>query len=361
MDTNHKKIIVLGAGASMGSKRYPVMSSFHEARTCMPSAENFFYDISKVNKSDNCPAQSINILAFMYEGLNQLITRLWSINKEGFDPEEWKEVNIEEVMTFFEVSSKMLPSGCDEQIMFEKAHEYLLDFLFPTVPMICDGQHCEYLMDVFHHMNKEDTIISYNWDTIADFSLEFVNAPQFNNYVNYLKRGDGKQENIHTEGLLLKLHGSFNWMICHQSDCIYNGKIIPPVNSNNNLLKLQDTFKCQHCGSDNLEKFIVPPVSNKMIHENSFLRNQWILAREKLLSVDELIFIGYSFPPTDYYSEWLFRQLRMIDDCNDISIKVVNPDYGKRNSNVTKKYNKLFKGFNIEGFSTLKDYVNKQQ
>lgn len=93
-----------------------------------------------------------------------------------------------------------------------------------------------------------------------------------------------------------------------------------------------------------------------MIHENSFLKNQWLIAREKLLDVNELIFIGYSFPPTDYYTEWLFRQLNFIEKRNDIKITVVNPEYGKRGSLVTKRYKTIFRGYDIIGFKSLKDY-----
>ena len=95
-----------------------------------------------------------------------------------------------------------------------------------------------------------------------------------------------------------------------------------------------------------------------MIHKNSFLKNQWLIAREKLLDVSELIFIGYSFPPTDYYSEWLFRQINFIEKRPELKITVVNPEYGKRGSVVTKRYQSIFNGYEIEKFKTLKDYVN---
>jgi hypothetical protein len=93
-----------------------------------------------------------------------------------------------------------------------------------------------------------------------------------------------------------------------------------------------------------------------MIHKNSFLKNQWLIAREKLLDINELVFIGYSFPPADYYSEWLFRQLNFIEKRQNILITVVNPEYGRRGSSVTKRYKTIFKDYKIESYKTLKEY-----
>ena len=93
-----------------------------------------------------------------------------------------------------------------------------------------------------------------------------------------------------------------------------------------------------------------------MIHTNTFLKKQWLIAADKLLDVNHLVFIGYSFPPTDFYSEWLFRQINFIEERPDIKITVVNPEYGKKYSSVTKRFNSIFKGYDIESFKTLKDY-----
>lgn len=351
-----RKIVVLGAGASIGSKRYPIKSSYDQVRTTMPSAEKFFYDLFKTNKIDNRPASSINLLGLTFEGVNDLITRSWNINNKGFDPTEWKGVNIEDVMTFFEVGSKMHPSGSNEQKMFTKAQEYLLSFMYPLMPMMCEEQHCEYLLHVFFGLGNKDTVISYNWDTIADFTLAASRSAQLKNYARLLRTESINPKDFREEGLLLKLHGSFNWMVCQNRQCNNYNKIKPPFQKNSyKLLTMRETWTCS-CGSSSLKPLIVPPVSNKMIHRNSFLKNQWLIAREKLLDVSELVFIGYSFPPTDYYTDWLFRQINLIEQRPKLKITVVNPEYGKRNSLVTKRYNSIFKDHDIESYKTLKEY-----
>ncbi len=325
----------------------------------MPSADNFFYDLFKTNKTDNRSSGFLNFLGLTYESLNDLIIRAWSINENGFNPNEWIGVNIEEVMTFFEAGSNMSPSGSNEQKMYKKAQEYILDFLYPFMPMISDEQHCEYLMKVFLDLERADSIFSYNWDTIADYTLEKIKSSQLRNYSKLLKNDNIDPKAYRNQGLLLKLHGSFNWMVCQNTKCECYNKIRDPFRKNTyKLLKIHELWKCTNCGGLKLKPQIIPPVSNKMIHQNSFLKNQWLIAREKLLDVTELVFIGYSFPQTDYYSEWLFRQLNFIEEGADIKITVVNPEFGKRGSPITKRYKTIFKGRKIESFKTLKDYAS---
>lgn len=357
MENRKRKLVILGAGASIGSKRYPINSSFSQIRTTMPSADNFFYDLFKMNKTEKHQLGALNFLGLTFEGLNDLITKSWNINDDGFDHAEWKGVNIEEVMTFFEVGSKMHPKGSAEQRAFAEAQECLLSFIYPLMPMTCEGQHCEYLLNIFYRLGKGDTVISYNWDTIAEHTLARAGCIQLKNYAKLLRADSIDPTDWRNRGLLLKLHGSFNWMVCQNKNCAHWNRIAPPFKKNRyELLNLRETWTCPRCGSQKLKPQIVPPVSNKMIHKNSFLKNQWLIAREKLLDVDELVFIGYSFPPTDHYTEWLFRQLNLIEDRRKIKIVVVNPEYGKSGSIITKRYKTIFRGYEIESHKSLKEF-----
>ncbi len=352
-----RKIIVLGAGASIGAKRYPIDSSLSEMMNQMPSAENFFYDLFKTNKTDSRPAGFLNTLGLTFSNLNDLITRAWGINLEHFDPEEWKGVNIEEVMTFLEVGSRMYPVNSDYQKVFKIAQEQLLAYMHPLIPMRCEGQHCEYLANIFFSLKESDTVISYNWDTISDFTLAHLKAPQLKNYARLLRDKDIKTEKYKDLGLLLKLHGSFNWYCCEGKKCEFSKQPRPPFQKNRSiLLNSRQLWKCPSCGNDRPKPLIVPPVSNKLINKNAFIKKLWLIAREQLTNVTDITFIGYSFPPTDFYTEWLFRQLNFIVDRPEIKITIVNPEYRKRGSAVTKRYNNLFRDYEIESYKTLKQY-----
>lgn len=254
------KIIIIGAGASIGSKRFPIKSSLDQLRDRMPSAENFFYDLFKTNKTDNRSASSINFLGLTFENLNKLITRAWNINNNGYNHEEWKGVNIEEVMTFLEIGEKMHPRNSNEQKVFKKAQEYLLHFIYPLMPLISNEQHCEYLLQVFFKLDKTDSVFSYNWDTIAEFTLAQSESIQLKNYAKLLRDKTVEPSKYRHQGLLLKLHGSFNWMVCENNKCNDFNIIKPPFKKNSfKLLELRETWKCSSCGGIKLKPQIAPP------------------------------------------------------------------------------------------------------
>lgn len=51
-------------------------------------------------------------------------------------------------------------------------------------------------------------------------------------------------------------------------------------------------------------------------------RNIWSNALHALYNAQRIVVIGYSFPSTDFYTEWLLRSAR-IDE--DTTVRIVNP------------------------------------
>jgi len=96
-----------------------------------------------------------------------------------------------------------------------------------------------------------------------------------------------------------------------------------------------------------------------MIHRDTVLHKLWILAREQLPNWRRIIIIGYSFPVTDFYSEWLFRQIQFMEGGRP-EIIVVNPADTKKSSSVAERYEKIFKGCKIRKFSSLEQFRRKR-
>lgn len=71
--------------------------------------------------------------------------------------------------------------------------------------------------------------------------------------------------------------------------------------------------------------------------------------------ISTAIFIGYSFPNTDFYAEWLFRQFQFVERPNP-RIVVVNPEMNDESSRTWQKYHSVFQGYEITAFETLKDF-----
>lgn len=360
---SNNTMIVLGNGATIGSKRYPIENSWKESMSKMPSAKSFFYDLFHQKKTDVHSERFINSLGMTYEGTNEFLVYAWGLknNIESFEPKEWENINIEEVFTFLDVGEKMLRKRDRYGLFFSKAKKSLIDFITIMLTIRCEGQHCEYLINLFSKLKPRDSIISFNWDTIADTTLAMLKTSQFNNYLKIMNDEDIEIERYKQRGLFLKLHGSFNWIVCQNNHCKrYRRPTLALLTRDKKFPRyVSENFRmCPFCKRDKTDVGIIPPISNKLIYKNSFLHKLWLLAREKLAYTKRIVFIGYSFPQTDFYTEWLFRQINFYEDSN-FEIDVVNPEMFKKGSLVSKRYKSIFRNFKMTSYRDLAEYVGK--
>ena len=352
----NSNLLVLGAGASIGAAKYPIESSLRQAMAKMPSGPNFFHDLFFQGRMDTHDERYVNSLGLMYEGLNDLIVRAWALdkNRQMFDPKEWKQLNIEEVFTFLDIGEKMYPQGSQYRKGFQNCRKCLTQFITTSLAIKSEGYHCEHLMNILFELKPTDNIISFNWDTIAGFTLQRAGQPIYQSYLDLMKSEPLRVADFKNRGVLLKLHGSLNWIVCPNKDCSLHGKIRLAV-KDKKLLGFSGSHNCPKCGNEHGEPFIIPPTSNKLIKQGSFLHKLWLIARNKLADTKRIIFIGYSFPTTDFYSEWLFRQIYFLQEYRP-EIVVVNPEMKKRGSLLAKRYRSLFKGCKIDVYGTLEEF-----
>lgn len=114
--------------------------------------------------------------------------------------------------------------------------------------------------------------------------------------------------------LLLKLHGSLNWRVrrgasrpYRLADFVHLEPWLP-----------QEDERIASIGQDILaavpdhiepRPFIVAPILAKTeISDEPVLQHVWTLARQKVRAADRVIFVGYSFPPTDLAARFLFSE-----------------------------------------------------
>lgn len=354
--TNNRTLLVLGAGASIGAAKYPIESSMRESMAKMPSGENFFHDLFFQGKADTHGKRYVNALGLTSPGLNDIIVRAWALknNLNQFDPDEWRKLNIEQVFTFFDIGERMYPQGTHYHRGFGACKRELKAFITFYLSFKSDGFHCEHLMDILFALQPTDSIVSFNWDTIVDFTLQRTGLPPYAGYLDLMTTEALRVSDFVHRGVLLKLHGSLNWMVCPNPHCTLHGKIRLAVR-NKKLTRFSEMHKCPACGNDRAEPFIVPPTSQKLIRPGTILHKLWLIAREQLQYCRRIVFIGYSFPPTDFYSEWLFRQIYFLEDRRP-EIVVVNPEIMKTRSAVAARYQNIFRGCTIHRFPTLASF-----
>ena len=178
----------------------------------------------------------------------------------------------------------------------------------------------------------QSAIITLNYDLAADFALHWHN-------IAYSYGLDDRPIGP-SEISLLKLHGSLNWGNCPKCSNVvipyllrtyfqkYDFRSSPfddgPVDVSFNLGDhLQDLTHDECATNLSNEPVVVPPTWNKS--DNRLLGNVWRHAANELSQARYLVLVGYSFPPTDLYFQYLLG-LGLAADTRIRRIVVINPD-----------------------------------
>ena len=306
------KIFVIGAGASKGHTNgdFPIINEFF-----------------KIANKIKILSDSGNKIKPKYEDLEKYV-------RENFNLDILKKnINIEEVMTNLEIDIEK--SDSYELIILRNK---IINIIRSTLSKLSEKAfHEDSEYNLFYKMlNNNDTILTYNWDLLLDnvlgreiivpdyskmFELEKKDNQQ---YLEMWKKLTGIRDlswgktdipyvNYQSEGYYLKLHGSIDWAYCPNRDCGLYSKVFA-VN------QLHKKHYCFECGSG-VQYLIVPPVLNKDFRHIPFMKKVWNFARNEISRTDEIIIWGYSLPPTDFYSKWLFRQTKE----NLKAVSIINP------------------------------------
>jgi len=206
------------------------------------------------------------------------------------------KINIEQILSDIEEG---ISKG---NVNLEKTRKEAVRFVFLTLEnAVKDGSNNNcypaFVKRKIDISNYESTIITFNYETMLERALP-------RGYYSYGIDID-KDKNItfptyekyyKNNLLLLKLHGSLNWAVCAQCSKMH----LFWSKRYDNISK----EKCKSCDS-NLEAVLIPPTRVKSNHLKDIwkgigLEKLWRIAKEKIISADEITIIGYSFGEYDY-------------------------------------------------------------
>lgn len=195
-------------------------------------------------------------------------------------------------------------------------------------------------------LRKDVTIITFNWDHIAEWLLftEFGGLDYCLDLDN-VKKADRAVGNISKGVKLLKLHGSVNWLVCENPNHpihIYNSWQAHKVR-----LDYCREKKCR----GQLYKMVIPPVWHKRGYAQR-IRELWEKAADELCVADRIVIIGYSLPIFDISARYLLLLSTYLN--RKLKVEIVNgPGFDE------KSYKQIFKDsagiHNTKMF--FKDYV----
>jgi hypothetical protein len=221
-----------------------------------------------------------------------------------------------------------------------------LGALRKLVPRVFDealgGLTCTWHQRIVSAMRSGDALVSFNYDTLIDHALREVGGNRWNPSVGYgFNIGSVADSWIPAPHpgptvlnpiLLLKPHGSLNWMI----------------NDSTRDVHLVEEYSETTVGS------IVPPTWDKLDVRDKPWSDVWRAARVVLGRARLVIVIGYSVPVTDQLSQALLRaDLTKVD-----ALVVVNPDRDSRKRMVGLMASALDLNAVVIELSTLEEFAS---
>ena len=258
-------------------------------------------------------------------------------------------------------------------IQLWKANAQLVFLFTSVINEIQNGETSKIHSNFIKAISNEDSIITFNWDTLLDRALK-EGYPDWTTGLGYYVKPkavyknqwiftDSANKGIRKFPLLLKLHGSTNWLTSHMAQengkitlsqteksdvfyvyescaspyATYKGRFMPgyedfsygyyppnipekmKITEGYNLFKIQLNFDPRivddsSADTSGLESMplIIPPVKHKDYDLfDSIFDVLWNKATEEIVKAKKIFVIGYSFPSTDMKSIDLFKKAFM--------------------------------------------------
>ena len=200
----------------------------------------------------------------------------------------------------------------------EKGRQYidsLINLICIVFDIVLQGPISPIHKELAKRFQPNDTVISYNYDIVLDNSLMEVKKLEEGIYkLNFDQKHNGDWrtcENQISDIVILKLHGSMNWLKCSRCGALlfYEGRKAVAELSYQIMGLKEPTrdFNCPFCQARELRTLLIPPLLEKEMYGEEF-RYLWHLAERAIVSAERIVVVGYSLPPTDFYSEFLLRK-----------------------------------------------------
>ncbi len=317
------RVFVLGAGASRAdtaTEEFP-----------LPLAREFFDDVYLKEYWTTAVQASVFKDSALCKVLQMYFTAPKSVGSSSF-----KNINVEEVYSFIEAFRNVFIARTFDDELLERARGELLSHIENTI----HGSAWHVDMPTLHSriarsLGGEDSIISFNWDTLGERALEktvngrnlltsFYKSASFNSGAFGLTTAENRIED-NDRGCFIKIHGGINLTACTDPACLrYSYPFVWPHDGDG-----VNYWPCTQCGRKT-RLLIMPPRVQKSYTNNRFFRLQAATAVDKLSCASEIVVIGYSFPAFDFEASAMIRcsrlgSERMHSQASLRRIVIVNP------------------------------------
>ena len=210
-----------------------------------------------------------------------------------------------------------------------------------------------------HFSKGQYTFVSFNYDIILDIALmNLMTSKQIDcdygiNFANSSKdfvssafpqwKPPGEKS-----VLILKPHGSINWMHC--PTC---GSIAISGDKESKIFKAEFIHSIEVCPKDNTQmQFVIEPPSYFKKYKNYYIQTIWKKLDEILLDSEKMVFIGYCMPDADVMIKYALKKACI---GKNKRIVVINPD-----KDIAERYERILGTveFNWITFEQLCESIN---
>jgi hypothetical protein len=361
------KILLIGAGCS---RNYSESTSGINGLSS-PLDGNFFQMAKKVILQEGIEPN----FRIMIEGIIHDLQRLYGY--DPFDVKDWigtpeadrfleilddERLSLEKVMTqlslereiFFQTPPFYGYRRGNNAVGLDDSLAALIELIAITISKALEGPRCSKHMKLASSLRSGDVVISFNYDILMDNALRDSGKLTDRGYLVPFQMAFNDQqwiapEDSPSEVVLLKLHGSMNWL-----HCSYCGSYFLTRFEKTGAWYVSLHKNCPKCGRprDYLERVIIPPLPTKD-YTTQPMNYLWNEAERHLMSRRrEIVIIGYSFPPTDFATEALLRIALPWESQKQTHFIIVNP-----NKDVHERFRKAFHTSEVEWVESLDDYL----
>ena len=311
---NHtiENVIILGAGASK-SEKAPLQGELINKILELLANKKRMGEYDEYNKlTEEYFEKFWNISINTYQNMKKCHTENDSDNTEEYP-------TFEECLGILDLAYLRGECfrGCSKEDII-KYRDALIFSIAKTLEEVGGGRYHRKLVDNLKKecILKKTAFISLNYDIFIDnaliemfdysgkdyyldYGIPFINY-EFDDERGWEKPEEGKSV------LLLKPHGSLNWLYCPTCNIM---ELTPKIKGA--IKAFYKTKICVKCGTK-MEPVIIPPTFYKDM-SNPFIQQIYLKADEVLRSAKRIFICGYSFPDADMHIKYLLKRAEMFN------------------------------------------------
>jgi hypothetical protein len=302
-------VFFLGAGASYGAGAFTTVQ--HGGKVRVPTQETFWETLLRLSKSRDNRSDIESFLFRYFLGYGKAPGRSTSATRRKM----LRGIDVEEVFTFLSERNRAPRTSIQFQAYTKKVWEVLLFEIGQLFSRFRPNVETRRVYRTFwkNHVRHWDTIVSFNYDVVFEYSLPYRCVWHYAGV-----ESSGKSRPLR----ILKPHGSINWEeIEGEIDIEDDSSRFPEIP----IIVAPTHLKFIGTG-ESVDQNVSPtrPVVG-YLNQSDHIADVWEAMENAMRDARGLVFIGYSFPSSDLYFSSVLRSALAVRKSHPF-VAIVNPD-----------------------------------